>query len=199
MQPHKDGEQRIPPRGDAGSASRLVEAVRTFRIVARIDLGDVERDVADYIKKVSPPNNRFPKRSEVEPPRIKSRPLIERIRDRIAVIGQDNPRLLIDDEAEARAAVCHKCPQNVRWMTGCVPCCAEIKSRGINLRQKPKAPESIDTLSACRLHNFYLPAFVYIDRDELGPVHESAPEFCWMRSESHLTFDKIEGSSAQPI
>jgi hypothetical protein len=181
-QPHKDGVQRIPHKGDAGTAERLLDLVQIFRARAHIDMGDPERDIALYIKSVSPQNNRFPNKAEREAPRVKIRPLIERIRDFILRISDHPPRLIFDAEAHARAQVCLTCPQNVRWMTGCVPCCSEITERGQNLRRKP-ADEEADKLRACRLHNFYLPSIVFLDREELGEANEKAPEFCWMKTE----------------
>lgn len=189
-QPFKDGIQRIPPRGDAGSADRLVEQVKTFRAHAHIDMGDPELDIAIYIKKNSPINNRFPNKRDKEAPRVKSRPIIERIRDNLLTLGSRTPKLVILDDAEQRASVCSECPQNIKWMTGCVPCCEEIKSRGQNLRQAASAPT--DGLGACRLHDFYLPAVTFVDRDELADAHPDAPAFCWMKVERIHNFDSIE-------
>lgn len=192
-QPYKGELHRIPTAGDAGSSHRLVEMVKRFRINQHIDMGDVEGDVAEYIKKESPINNRFPKRAEkraAEAGRIKHRPLIERIRDNLLVHGSKTPRLLLIDEVERRTEICLKCPQNIKWMTGCIPCCDEITSRGQNLRQQAVAPS--DALRACRLHDYYLPAITFLDRDELGNAHIDAPAYCWMKTELPSNFDRIE-------
>lgn len=190
-QPHKDGFQPIPPKGCAGTVDRLVEAVRIFRVQAHIDLGDVEGDIATYIKKVSPQNNRFPSKAQREAPRVKTRPIIERIRDRLLQIAGSSPRLRIIDEVHQRAEVCSGCQQNVKWMTGCVPCCAEIKERGQNLRRLPADPKT-DGLGACRLHDFYLPGVIFVDRDDLGQSQPTAPAWCWMKTELMHNFDRIE-------
>ncbi len=183
-QPFKGELERIPFRGDAGSAKRLVDAVAEFRVTNHIDLGDVEADVARYIKEVSPPNNRFPSRAQREAPPVKRRPIIERIRDRLVKASQTTPRLLLIDEAEIRAKTCSDCRQNVKWVTGCVPCAEDVKSRGQNLRQLPSTDEAIEGLGACRLHDMFLPAFVFVDRDELGDADPKAPDYCWMKTES---------------
>jgi hypothetical protein len=198
-QPFRGSTQRIPPRGCAGSARRLVELVKDFRIRNHVDVGNYERDIADAVRARSPLNDRFPgRRPANEPERIKLRPLIERLRDRLVEASQRNPTLLIIDDALQRASVCATCPQNVKWVTGCVPCCDDVISRGQNLRQRPSVPELNEDdeqpkVRACRLHNFYLPAFIFIDRDELGPSDAKAPEFCWMKTESTSpTVDTLE-------
>lgn len=180
--------QRIPPAGCAGYGDRLVDLVRNFRAHANIPLGNPELDVAEYIKRVSPANDRFPKRKKVSQERITKteakRPLINRITDWMLTLGPKRPRLLIEDEATARADVCAGCSQNVRWQIKCAPCNEDVVSRGQNLRQRP-GDEAADKLGACRLHNFFLPAAVYVDRDSLGDAAEQSPAQCWMKTEAH--------------
>lgn len=182
----KDGSvQWIPPSGCAGTDTELVNQVKLFRINAQVDLGDVAADVAEYIKKQSPQNNRFPKKPT---PRLLDtreggkgfRPYIERIRDWLVSMTGKQPRLLIEDEADARAGACMTCPQNVPWKTGCLPCCDAVVSRGQNVRQRPGYKHD-KKLGACRLHDIHLSTAVFIDREHLPELHPDAPEFCWLR------------------
>lgn len=179
------GVQRIPARGCAGTDASLVEQVKLFRVNAGIDLGDVAGDVAAYIKRVSPINDRFPGRTPKVDTRTEGqngfRPYIERIRDWLLQVSNRQVRLLIEDEADARAEVCMKCPHNVKWVTGCVPCCEAVVSRGQNVRQRPSYKHD-DALGACRLHDLKISTAVFIDREDLPDLNPNAPDFCWMRN-----------------
>lgn len=176
------GLQRIPPKGCAGTDGALVRQVEMFRVNNGIDVGDVASDVAEYIKVVSPMNNRFPGRRPVNQPEAqpKFRPGIERIKDWLITASQKAVRLLIEDDADARFTICSKCPHNVKWQTGCISCGEAVKHRGQNLRQRA-AYKHDDQLGACKLHALYLPAAVFLDRDNLPEVNPQAPEFCWLR------------------
>lgn len=184
-QPFQDGIQRIPPKGCAGTPKKLCELVKWFRVNNGIDQGNIEQDVAEYIKRVSPMNDRFPNRKKKEEPRpAKKRPYIERIRDWLISIAPKRPVLLIEDDARERADTCIGCRQNVKWVTGCLPCCENVKSRGQNLRQRPSF-ELDDSLGACRLHDLYLPAAVFLDIDSLPVRRSDAPPQCWLKDPSN--------------
>lgn len=177
------GFQRIPARGCAGTDGELVRQVRFFRINTGIDVGNPEFDVAEFIKRESPLNNRFPNRTtkaSEEAAKPQFRPLIERVKDFLVSVGRKNPRLMIEDEADERSMVCADCPQNVKWQTGCEPCNDAVRSRGQNLRQLPHYKHDKD-LRACRLHDLFLPTAVFLDRENLPAVNPDAPQACWMR------------------
>jgi len=181
------GTQRIPPKGCAGDDRNLIQQVKIFRVNINASLDNLEDDIATYIKTKSPMNNRFPGRlaNPAHPTRIKRpfKPLIERIKDWLLIMQPKQPRLLIEDDAQRRGRICSKCPQNNKWKTGCLPCCDEVIQRGRHLRQRVDYPYA-DALSACRLHGFYLPSAVFIDRDQLGDEHAEAPAECWMKTEA---------------
>lgn len=185
MQPLPDGtKQRIPATGDAGGDAQLVEQVRMFRINTGIEIGDVDGDVAAYIRRESPINDRFPGRvyessPEVVQARAGHRPYIERIRDWLRSQVGKRPRLVIEDDADVRAAECIKCPHNVPWKTGCLPCCEAVVSAGQNLRQRPGYKHD-KSLGACRLHDFHVSTAVFLDREALPATNPQAPDFCWM-------------------
>lgn len=182
-QPFAGGVQRIPHQGCAGTGENLVKLVTNFRASMMLDLGDVERDVAVYIKQVSPINNRFPRR-ETPPPKLEVRKgyraPIQRIGEWLLSIAPKRPRLLIEDEALIRGAICASCKHNVKWMVGCLPCNEEVISRAQNLRQRPTC-KPVDSLGACRIHNFLLPAAVFVDNDYLPERHPEAPAACWVQ------------------
>lgn len=177
-------KQRIPATGEAGSDSKLVEQVKMFRLNNGIDIGDVDGDVAAYIRRESPINDRFPGKVYASSPemieaRMGHRPYIERIRDWLRSISGKRPRLLIEDDADARALVCMECQHNVPWKTGCLPCCEAVESAGQNVRQRPGYKHD-KKLGACRLHDTHVSTAVFIDRESLPETNPNAPDFCWM-------------------
>lgn len=178
----RDGSlQRVPLQGAAKSAAHLVELIRQLRMNEGILLGDVERDVAEYIRKVSPINDRFRgKGGALNQPRPEPFiPLIQRIREWLDYIGPKKPRIVDLDEAIARAQICINCPQNVLWKTNCGECNATCDYLGSTIRGKVSF-QLDDALHGCRLHNFHLPCAVFIDRDFLPQRNPKTPAPCWI-------------------
>lgn len=171
---------RIPFEGEAKDGPDLIEQVRQFRINQGIPLGDPVFDVADFTKKRSPANDRFGGR-EVGKPRIGPRqPVIQACRDWLNALAQEKPELCGEDEATARAAVCQHCPQNIKWrLDTCGACNDAVAEKGMYLRRRIEFKADA-ALNACRLHRFYLPTAVFIDRDALPPRHQDAPAACWV-------------------
>lgn len=171
---------RIPPAGSAPSGEKLVEQVRDFRAVNGIEPGDPVAEVAEYIKKVSPINDRF-KGRVIGQPRVRQRePLIQGLRQWLDETAAQKPRFVLNEDAQKRAMVCLTCPQNVRWeVDGCGACNDEIHTRSYNLR-KSRAVAGEQALLGCRLHKLHLPAAVHLDRDFLPNKQPNAPLECWL-------------------
>jgi hypothetical protein len=172
---------RIPTTGSAGTGDKLVQAVAAFRAAQGIAPGDPVADVANYIKKVSPLNDKW-KGRQIGQPRVRQvSPIIHDLRQWVDTTACRKPRFVSGVEANERALVCLACPQNIRWeVTGCESCNTEVERRSYLLRQSKEA-QGEDALKACRLHKCHLPAAVHIDRDHLPQRHPEAPEACWMR------------------
>lgn len=179
-QPFEGSHVLLPAVGEAESASDLVKQITEFRIANMMPIGVPDFDLAVFIKQVSPINDRFPGRSYETPEEAapKHIPLIERITSWLTAMNYKRPRLLLPHEAEERAAICAACRQNVKWKTGCLPCCDKIEAIGQNIRQLASHPS--DTLGACRLHDVHLPTATFIDQDALPSRHPEAPENCWI-------------------
>lgn len=187
-QEFQGGKMFIPAEGTAGTAERLVEMVKTFRAVNRIDLGDYEREIAGYMKRVSPMNDRFKGRvsseqlvpvGTVSPAGQEYQKPIQRISDWLYEIAFKEPRLTGLEEVSKRCESCEKCPQNTKWKTKCGPCVGEVEDRGRAIRAR-SSHDRADQLGACRLHGVYLPTAVFLDRDFLPSRSTDAPAFCFM-------------------
>lgn len=174
---------RIPAQGSAGTGEKLVEAVQSFRLSNGLPVGDPVADVADYIKKVSPLNDKWKGRVIGQARRRDIAPIIHELRQWIDATAQAKPRFVLNEEASQRALVCLKCPQNIRWeVSGCGACNEDIETRSYALRQAKRTPGEL-ALKACRLHRVHLPAAVLLDRDYLPPRHPDAPPPCWVQDE----------------
>lgn len=171
---------RIPHTGAAESGPDLIKQLIQFRVNQNIALGDPVYDVAQFTKLRSPQNDRYQGR-EVGKPRIEPHePIIKACRDWLEELAQTKPELCGQDEATARAAVCQTCPQNIKWrLETCGACNEAVEEKGMFARQRV-AFEHDPALKACRLHRFYLPTAVFIDRDALPPRHTYSPACCWV-------------------
>jgi hypothetical protein len=182
MQAQRDGSfQRIPAQGSAQTAWKLVEQVRTYRINEGCPMGDPERDVAEYIKKVSPLNDRFKGKGGVlnKPRPEPFIPLIQRLREWLDGISPKRPKLEGLTIAGERSEICLKCPQNIRWKTQCGECNDAIDYLGHTLRARTSY-DLDDALHGCRVHGLHLPSAVFIDRDDLPAKMADAPQSCWL-------------------
>lgn len=159
----------------------LVGKVRMFRIEAGIKVGDVEYEVASYIKKVSPGNDRHPNRTyEPRPEGMPDwRPPIERGKEWLITMGRRQVRCVLLSDAFARADICATCPQNIEWRGPCEPCNEDVVFRMQNVRQRPIF-KGDEPLKFCRLHNVMLGAAVFLDQDFLPAKEPNAPAECWM-------------------
>lgn len=175
---------RIPHSGSAGTGEKLVQAVIDFRASAGVAPGDPVAEVAEYIKRVSPPNDRF-KGRQIGQPRVREvTPLIHFLRQWLDEVAAQRPRFVSNEDAQGRAIACLKCPQNIRWeVTGCGACNDEVTTRSYALR-KSKGVAGQDALKGCRLHRIHLPAAVHLDRDFLPNRAPEAPAICWLPTEN---------------
>lgn len=179
-QPYNGGT--VPLSGN--DAEDLLENVTTFRIENGLPLGEPAREIAEYIKAKSPGNNGG-RRAAIQEPVVSHLraivPMIEHCKVwLVAMLKRKDIVLVREDEANDRAQVCQGCPQNISWRTSCGGCNDDIDYKSNTLRQRPRS--TLDKkLRACRLHRFPLQSAIFIDRDQLPPRHDNAPELCWVR------------------
>lgn len=170
---------RIPFSGSAKSARDLVEQVRDFRIKQGIELGDIEFDVATFVKRYSPQNDRFKGRNIGQPKIREIEPMIYQLRAWVNSIAEQKPRLIIRQEAMERADICAKCPLNIKWETKCGDCNDEVNFASQCVRKIPSTAMD-GVLKACRAHKIHLLSAVFLDQDFLPKRSESAPDTCWL-------------------
>jgi hypothetical protein len=167
----------------ADSADKLLEKVQIVRIENAMPIGDPARDIAEYIRVHSPANDAFRYGRPQGAPQVthvrEIVSLIERMKIWLVGTAKRSVTLVREDDALSRGNICAQCPQNIRWETSCDSCNSDIVYRSNNLRQRPKF--SLDKkLRGCRLHGFPCQSAIFIDRDNLPPRHEKAPDACWI-------------------
>lgn len=154
--------------------------MRSFRVAHNLEMGDPEDDIATFIKRVSPHNDRFKGRNIGQARTKPLIPIIKKIREWMQKLSPKQPDLILATEATERAQICLKCPQNIKWrVDACGECNKAVEYEGNCLRTVTDYPYD-GALMACRLHETYLPAAIFIDRDFLEAKHPEAPANCWM-------------------
>lgn len=170
----------------APDPQKLCQLIMAHRINAGKPVGNVEEDLADFIRKTSPQNDRFRRQSHalIATPKAKPiQPLIERIKAwLISKQEKKVPKLTDNFTAMQRAEVCATCPQNIPWETSCGECNSDVRFRGNIVRQNTQF--ALDKkLRACRKANLYLQAAVMLDQDELPKKQDDYPSNCWLPTE----------------
>lgn len=191
MQPMADGQIfRIPTQGSLQSGRDLCEAVKIFRINNSIPLGNIELDVADYIRRVSPYNDTYRGRKAIlykaiEQPFVA---LIYRIKEWLDKLAPTKPELVDVIEANRRAEICIACEQNIRWKVDCGPCNEAIEYLARNTRNLTDYALD-DALLGCRIHGCHLPTLVFLDRGYLPDRIDKQPAHCWIPENAHHGHD----------
>lgn len=193
-------EVRIPPEGYADSARDLVSQVRAFRMQNRIELGNVEADIALFIAERSPINDRWkgkpPQRIiDMRSGKKISLPTAECARQWLQTAAYLRPKLVSLYDAGLRVEICASCPHNMALTTGIKPIDAQILQEAKNLRQRAVMPGD-EALHFCHLHGMVLAAAVFIDSDSpaLQRSNEPAPAECW--NKIHASSDRPESQPA---
>lgn len=167
----------------APDPQKLCQLIMAHRINAGKPVGNVEEDLADFIRKTSPQNDRFRRHSHaliVTPKAKPITPLIERIKAWLISKQEKRlPKLTDNFTAIQRAEICAQCAQNIPWRTSCGECNSDVVYRGDMVRQTTQFQYD-KKLRACRKANLYLPAAVLMDQDELPKKDEDFPSACWL-------------------
>lgn len=190
-QPFMDGIQRIPFDGFEQDAASLVKAVRDFREQNRLEIGNVEGDIAQHIAALSPVNDRWKGKPSERIKALKQARHIrlttgERARQWLKSAASYRPKLISLFDARERAEICVHCPHNMALTTNIGPIDKQMIQEANNLRQRA-IMEQDPQLHFCYLHGMLLRAAVFIDIDSKALNHspETAPQECW--NKDHVT------------
>lgn len=158
----------------------LVAEVLRFRIDNNLTIGDAAADVADYTRRKSPQNDlRRKAGGQFQPAQQRPiTPLAERMKHLLHGLNNKQVAKVDIDEANRRAAICDKCPQNIKWESTCSSCNEDIRYRSNLLRGRTSFPYD-EKLRGCRLHALNLQSAVFM-ADNLPARDDKAPGFCWL-------------------
>lgn len=168
----------------------VVRQITKYRAGNSIELGNPARDLEDYICRNWPhfcggssatidTANHVP-----VTPRDAPKSYLQRVIDWIAVryTNAGSFALVSATEAERRAAICVKCPQNQEWQNGCPPCIAKAEHDLFLIRQGRTTLRS-RYLKGCRVAGHdneascWMPEKLLQHREGLN-----LPSICWMRA-----------------
>jgi hypothetical protein len=161
------------------SFDQLVENVTHYRIQNGIDVGDVLKDVTEWIC------TNFPRQCNIINSDFGSAPISNDTQANLDAITQwahikakSNPRLVDSTIAEQRAYKCFHCPQNKVWAkTGCQSCIGNMQRLMISIRQNKDVSYGAD-LGGCNMLKHDNRTAVWIEDNN---TIDNLPGHCWCR------------------
>lgn len=182
----KQGDVKIK----AASASKLVQAVRDYRIAHHIPVGNPIQEINDFTCARYPVGcsdvpDSYPMPDPVKHAKMPGsvafgtqKWLTDLYRALINVPSQE--ARVSNEEAGRRAAICASCPYQAFWGTGCGGCDAGSKRLAFSIRQGRDAPGG-EKLQACGLLREDTRTSVFIKG--LKPSDKtSLPANCWRKT-----------------
>jgi hypothetical protein len=181
---YAQADYRIPLKGELPSAKAVLDALLKHRLENNLPVGNPEGDLEAYVCEKFPT---WCRRGDTVVP-----PPIHPIRRNVdLVIGWANQlyvhvgrlTLVPQKEAEARAAICVRCPMQMRWANECPPCVTSAQRLLTILRQGKDTPQGPSgTLNGCACHGWDNRTAVHLDAVHLPPqANPTAPAECWVR------------------
>lgn len=174
-------------RIDAETFPELITTLERYRISNNLPIGDPLADIESYICTTFPHSCHSVMGATVTAvvdvgtvnPR---RNLLDRIilwfELQMSKLGTDV--IVLQGEAERRAQICMRCPENKEWKTGCGECTSNI-DRLSKLVRSGHALARDRKLKACSVLGQENRAAVWLKRDRLSSA-DNLPGHCWLRS-----------------
>jgi hypothetical protein len=169
---------------EADSLLSLKEAVIAYRLQFSVDVGDVDREVEDYICSLNP--GQCNKIAVVQSLAIGNRgdfvPLIKRIVAWQETVQAKPSRFYVNPpDARIRANICLSCSHNVQWHTSCQPCNSDAERKLFLLRGGRSVGGELD-LFGCRIAGHDNRTAIWLRNETLiKPDESKIPDRCWMK------------------
>lgn len=164
---------------DRGS---LINNLTEYRRANRLKIGNPEKDVDDWLAAKSPTYLPPLSKGRVVEPKDKPTSLLDRVKAWLANRKYGKIKLKYVDRAEAdrRANICARCPQNRQWRSSCAPCVREIEHDAVVVGQNHLSALH-DRLLACNIAGHENGVAVWLDESSLKHrVNYKLPSFCWL-------------------
>lgn len=190
----------VPPQGfdyldgntilKAATKELLIKEISRYRIETGRPLGDPAKDLEEYLQhKKDIRLGLLPEVHPYLPARVAEKTLADRISNWTANrYSKAHERIdyVTQDEAERRASICKKCPQNIDWKktSSCAPCVDNTSRTLLMLRRGQKTGRGLggcgiaghDNEVAC-----FLPASLL---QHSRKYKDKLPDFCWLLEEA---------------
>lgn len=167
------------PYGAFYSKEKLFEAETNYRLENHIPVADVEGDITEWICEKWPNQCTGAGHLAADHPSRQ-----EKMVDKVARWATKWMKwgfpLVLPDQAEKRAKICLQCPNNVGWETGCGSCTSHA-NRSLALVRQNREVKDFKKLKACSMTGWCNRTAVWGENKIEAP--ESAPDFCWLRSD----------------
>lgn len=181
------GSMRI----EAGSLSDLIDRVIIERVNMDLDVSTIIRDIEEYICTLGGKYQCRPDRGKRRPAgaALKTRQ-IEALITRISawvdgIHSVSDRRMVSNQEANRRAAICRGCNQSIRWHISCDSCNDKIERFLFCLRngRSTEYDRKLDR-KGCRAIGICHRTAVHLDLEAMDAVPDAskAPTGCWIKS-----------------
>jgi hypothetical protein len=185
--PEKDRLGRDMPQPiRADTYQKLIEAVIQFRVDNVIPIGDVRRDVNDYICS-NFPHMCHPVTGAVVQVSIDHHPTgTKTLTDNMiqwldgAITNHSSEHLEMSLEAQRRAEICIKCRFNTQWNSSCGSCLEAVNRMSSIIRMGNDTPRG-HKLKACQILQHENRSAVWLRRERINQSLD-LPAHCWAKS-----------------
>ncbi len=184
--PEKDRLGRdMPEPIRAETYQKLLQAVTRFRVDNVIPIGDVRRDVNEYICSNFPhmchPIAGAQVDVSIEQHPVGTKTLTDQMIQWMdgAMVNHSQEFLELSMEAQRRADICLKCRFNTRWNSSCGSCLDAVNRMSTVLRMGNDVPRG-HKLKACQLLHHENRSAVWLKRERINKSLD-LPNNCWAK------------------
>lgn len=191
---HKPEKDRrgvdLPEPIRASSYVDLIAAVTKYRVDNEIALGDVKREINDYICDNWPHMcHEFPadqvtisyqQTAGDVPPKTLTEEVLTWMSEATTNHAADD--LVLPEEARRRAEICSTCPKNKKLPSSCSSCIEAVDRMSVVLRNGKSTPKD-KKLGVCTVLSHENRAAVWLRKDKLR-TSDQLPSHCWLHKDS---------------
>lgn len=161
------------------SFDQLIEHVTDYRVQNKLPIGDVVKDVTEWICTTFPRQCNIVNTEHPGPiVQNDTQAYLDAITQWANIKSKGNPKLVDAPTAERRAYTCAHCPNNKDWdKQGCKSCLINMSRLMTLLRQGKEVPTS-HQLGGCTQLNHDNRTAVWLEENNTA---ENLPGHCWCR------------------
>lgn len=170
----------------------LITALTNYRIANSLDIGRPDIDVDEEMSGRSPTYITPFSTGEIAKGKAeaKKKTFLDQVKDwlanRYALRDRNAIKYVTRVEANRRANICARCPQNREWRNSCTACVANVERNVVMLSKNIKTQQH-GVLGGCALFGHENRVAVVLDKKNLAHANRpeykgKAPKACWLRT-----------------